>query len=239
MLEWPQAAALLAGRFWPGPLTLVLPKQPHVPDAVTAGLPTVGIRMPNHPVALELIREAGVPIAAPSANPFAQLSPTEAAHVRSSLERAVDYILDGGPAQVGIESTVLSLAGEARLLRPGMISRAAIEALIGPVSLAGSVEGAHPSPGLHKKHYAPATPLHVVRNGSLPQKGRGAYLWQRHPAPASIDLRMPDTPREYAAALYRTLQDLDRQGLDWIAVEAPPDDADWEAIHDRLTRACV
>jgi L-threonylcarbamoyladenylate synthase len=193
--------------------------------------------MPNHPLALELIREAGVPIAAPSANAFTRLSPTDAVHVRAALEADVDYILDGGPAPVGIESSVLSVAGEPRLLRPGMISRAEIESVIGPVSLAGSIERAHPSPGLHKKHYAPATPLHLVRNASLPQRGRGAYLWHRHPAGAALLVRMPSTPQEYAAALYRTLHDLDRQRLDWIAVEAPPDDAEWAAINDRLMRA--
>src|SRR5215831_13572708 len=133
--EWPVAAEVLAGRYWPGPLTLVVPKLPVVPDIVTGGLPTVALRMPAHPLALELIRTAGVPIAAPSANRFTELSPTAAAHVPESL---ADFTLDGGPAQVGIESTVLSLAGEPVLLRPGIILLPEIEALIGPVRTASA-----------------------------------------------------------------------------------------------------
>src|SRR5438270_1210329 len=157
--EWPPAAETLARAYWPGPLTLIVPKRPEVPDIVTAGLDTVGLRMPRHPLALELIRAAGVPVAAPSANRFTELSATTADHVRQSLGDAVDCVLDGGPTQVGIESTVISLAGPPVLLRPGMISREEIEALIGPVGTAGAVEGAHPSPGMHPRHYAPRTTL--------------------------------------------------------------------------------
>src|SRR5271155_916117 len=132
--EWPERAEKLAAKFWPGPLTLVLPKQPHVPDRLTAGLDTVGIRMPAHPIAQALIREAGVPIAAPSANLFGALSPTSAHHVRDGLGNSVSMVLDGGRTTVGIESTVLSLAGpEAVLLRPGMVTQQEIEAVIGPV----------------------------------------------------------------------------------------------------------
>src|ERR1700690_3732720 len=145
VLEWPAAADLLARRYWPGPLTLVLPKQPSIPDIVTAGLSTVGLRVPAHPLALALIRAAGVPIAAPSANPFTALSPTTAEHVRQSLGDAVDLVLDGGPATVGIESTVLSLAAaEPVLLRPGVIPLPEIELLIGPMRVAESgAAGAH------------------------------------------------------------------------------------------------
>ena len=141
--EWPEHAEKLARKFWPGPLTLVLPKQPHVPDRLTAGLDTVGIRMPAHPIALELIRESGVPIAAPSANRFTELSPTTAQHVRDGLGDRVAMILDGGRTTVGIESTVLSLAGpDAVLLRPGMVTQQEIEAVIGPVrALAAAPEG--------------------------------------------------------------------------------------------------
>src|SRR5258706_931692 len=132
--DWPENAEKLARKFWPGPLTLVLPKQPHVPDRLTAGLDTVGIRVPSNAIALALIREAGVPIAAPSANRFAELSPTTAEHVRESLGDRVAMVLDGGRTTVGIESTVLSLASPgAILLRPGMVSQAEIEAIIGPV----------------------------------------------------------------------------------------------------------
>jgi L-threonylcarbamoyladenylate synthase len=239
--EWPMSAETLSRRYWPGPLTLVLEKQPKVPDLVTAGLPTVAVRMPSHPLALALISEAGLPIAAPSANRFTELSPTTAEHVRKSLGDSVDLILDGGPTAVGIESTVLSLAdGRAGILRPGMISRTEIEALIGPVDGA-TIEtpqaGPHPSPGMHNRHYSPATPLHLVRGGELPQRGRGAYLWINHPANAAHSVRMPQDPTGYAAVLYDKLHQIDRLRLDWIAVERPPETPEWAGINDRLQRS--
>src|SRR5271165_6982028 len=155
--EWPERAERLARKFWPGPLTLVLPKQLHVPDRLTAGLDTVGVRMPANAIAQALIREAGVPIAAPSANLFTQLSPTTAQHVRDSLGDRVAMVLDGGRTTVGIESTVLSIAGSgATLLRPGMVTQQEIEAVIGPIEALGPVaNGAHASPGLHRRHYSP------------------------------------------------------------------------------------
>ena len=225
--EWPAAAETLARAYWPGPLTLVVAKQPAVPDIVTAGLGTVGLRMPAHPLALELIRAAGVPIAAPSANRFTQLSPTTAEHVRRSLGDAVDCILDGGATTVGIESTVLSVAGSAVLLRPGMISRQEIESRIGPVALAGAVEGAHPSPGMHARHYSPRT--RVILGGPL-ASGRGAFLWIAHPAAAARTIRMPGAAEEYAVALYATLHELDDEGLDWIAIEPPPEGVEWDGV---------
>jgi L-threonylcarbamoyladenylate synthase len=236
--EWPDAADRLVERFWPGPLTLVLPKSARVPDRVTAGLDTVGIRMPRHPIALELIREAGVPIAAPSANRFSQLSPTTAQHVREALGDRIAMVLDGGPTQVGIESTVLSLAGPvARLLRPGMISQAQIEEVIGPIEMGGAAsQESHPSPGMHRKHYSPATRLLVVDDGVLPS-GRGAYLWIHGPAPAGRSIQMPADPHAYAARLYEVLHQLDAEGFDWIAVERPPSDMMWAGILDRLERA--
>ena len=235
---WPEAAERLAHWFWPGPLTMVLPKSDRVPLIVTGGLPTVGVRMPSHPVALELIREAGVPIAAPSANPFSSLSPTEPEHVRHSLDGAVDFILDAGETEVGIESTVLSLAGpEPVLLRPGIITKDDIEDVIGEIQMGGPVGDVHPSPGLHRRHYSPRTPLVLVRKGQLPATGRGAYLWMRFPADAARTVVMPARPKDYAAKLYRVLHEVDRQGWDWIAVEAPPDDARWAGILDRLRRA--
>jgi L-threonylcarbamoyladenylate synthase len=225
--EWPERAEKLAAKFWPGPLTLVLPKLPHVPDRLTAGLDTVGVRMPAHSIALALIQEAGVPIAAPSANPFTELSPTTAQHVRDGLGDRVAMVLDGGRTTVGIESTVLSLAGSrAVLLRPGMVTKAEIEAVIGPVELLGiSNEGSHASPGLHARHYSPKTPLVLVAPGQLPVAGRGTLL------------RMPDNPREYAAVLYERLHTADAQGWDWIAIEQPPRTDEWSAIRDRLERA--
>jgi L-threonylcarbamoyladenylate synthase len=224
---WPEAAETLARRYWPGPLTLVVPKRPTIPDIVTAGLPTVGLRMPAHPLALELVRTAGVPIAAPSANRFTELSPSAAGHIPPQL---ADYVIDGGPARVGIESVVLSLVGAPTLLRPGAISLPEIEALIGPVSLGVAPgEGPHPSPGMHPRHYSPATPLYVLGPGAQPPEGDGAWL--------RIGREMPANPSDYAAALYETLHRLDKQGLAWIAVERPPDAPEWAGVLDRLLHA--
>jgi L-threonylcarbamoyladenylate synthase len=238
--RWPEQADRLARAYWPGPLTLVLPKQPSIPDVVTAGLNTVGIRMPAHSVALALLEKAGVPIAAPSANRFTELSPTRAEHVEKTLGDAADMILDGGPTSVGIESTVLSLAGERPvLLRAGMVSQAEIEALIGPVATAGAVDdaAAHSSPGMHKRHYSPRTRLILVENGALPALGRGAYLWIGHNAAAAKRVAMPGDAAGYAAVLYDTLHRLDAEHWDWIAVEKPPADPEWAAVTDRLRRA--
>jgi len=230
-LKWPAAAECLARHYWPGPLTLVLLKRPVIPDMVTAGLATVGLRVPAHPMALALIRAAGVPIAAPSANLFTQLSPTTAEHVRRSLGDAVDLVLDGGPAAVGIESTVLSLAGaQPVLLRPGIIPLPEIESLIGPVGAASqSGAGSHASPGMHPRHYSPRTPLWLLAKGEEPPPGQGAWL--------RLGREMPAAPRAYAAALYGALHRLDSLGLDWIAVERPPDSPEWGGVVDRLTRA--
>ena len=225
--EWPESAETLARRYWPGPLTLVVPKRPTIPDIVTAGLPTVGLRMPAHPLALELIRAAGVPIAAPSANRFTELSPSAAGHIPPEL---ADYVIDGGPARVGIESVVLSLVGPPTLLRPGAISLPEIEAIIGPVSLGSTPdEGPHPSPGMHPRHYRPATPLYVLGPGAQPPEGDGAWL--------RIGQEMPANASDYAAAIYETLHRLDKQGLPWIAVERPPDDPEWAGVLDRLLHA--
>jgi len=239
--EWPEKAETLVRRFWPGPLTLVLPKQPHVPDRLTSGLDTVGIRMPSNAIALELIRESGVPIAAPSANVFAKISPTNAQHVRETMGDRVAMVLDGGPTTVGIESTVLSLAGAgAVLLRPGMVTRQQIEDVIGSIQLATTAaESAHRSPGMHRRHYSPATPLVLIEDGKLPTRGRGAYLWIRQPAQAALSIQMPEDPGGYAAKLYAALHDADAEHLDWIAVEKPPQDPAWAAILDRLERAAA
>ena len=228
---WPPAAETLARRYWPGPLTLVVPKRAQIPDIVTAGLPTVGLRMPAHPLALELIRAAGVPIAGPSANRFTELSPTAAGHVPELL---ADYVLDGGPSRVGIESTVLSLVASPVLLRPGVIPLPEIEALIGSVETAAApgperTPGPHASPGMHPRHYRPATPLYLLDPGEHPPPGHGAWLRIGH--------EMPADPLEYAAVLYETLHRLDAQRLDWIAVERPPEAPEWAGVLDRLRRA--
>jgi L-threonylcarbamoyladenylate synthase len=227
--EWPEKAEKLARRFWPGPLTLVLPKQPHIPDTLTAGLDTVGIRVPANEIALALIKEACLPLAAPSANRFSELSPTTAQHVRDAMGDRVAMVLDGGRTTVGIESTVLSLAGpEAILLRPGMISQAQIEEVIGPVRVQQVVTGsAHPSPGLHRRHYSPKTPLILVRPGQPPSGGHG------------VRLQMPTDPSQFAAVLYERLHQADSENWDWIEIELPPDDPAWTAIRDRLERAAA
>lgn len=233
VLDWPAAADRLVRRYWPGPFTLVLPKQQSIPDIVTAGIGTVGLRVPSHPIALALIREAGVPIAAPSANPFTELSPTTAEHVRQSLGDAVDLVLDGGPSTVGIESTVLSLAGgEPVLLRAGIIPLPEIEGLIGPVRLsAPGTEGPHAAPGMHPRHYRPRTPLVLLNAGDPPPAGRGIWLRRGR--------EMPAEPVPYAALLYAELHRLDTQSLDWIAVETPPDTPEWAGVRDRLKRAAT
>jgi L-threonylcarbamoyladenylate synthase len=223
-LHWPKAAEKLARRFWPGPLTIVVPKQPTIPDIVTAGLPSVGLRIPAHPVAIALLQAAKIPLAAPSANRFMQLSPTTAEHVRSGLGDKVDMILDGGPCSIGIESTVISFAGLVpKMLRPGMISQPEIEAVIGPIETGNGAE----SPGQHPRHYSPRTPVIL---GDSPQHGKGVR----------IDFtNMPATPGAYAERLYSILHDLDQQRLDWIAIELPPDTPDWAGVRDRLNRAAA
>jgi L-threonylcarbamoyladenylate synthase len=227
--EWPAAAETLARRYWPGPLTLVLPKREVIPDVVTAGLKTVGVRMPAHEMALELIRAARLPIAAPSANRFTELSPTAAGHVGAEL---ADYVLDGGPARVGIESTVLSLVERPILLRPGVIPLPEIESLIGRVEPAGAPgAGGHASPGMHARHYRPRTPLYLLGAGDRAPAGRGAWL--------RIGLEMPADPLAYASVLYETLHRLDGEGFDWIAVERPPETPEWAGVLDRLRRAAA
>jgi len=221
-IEWPDQAERLARRFWPGPLTIVVPKQPHMPDIVTAGLPSIGLRIPAHPVAKALLEAAQIPIAAPSANRFTELSPTSAEHVRRSLGKKVEMILDGGPCTVGIESTVISLNGSIpRILRPGMITQTQIEEVIGLVETGGGAE----SPGQHPRHYSPRTRIVF---GTPPDSGRGVHL----------DLAaMPGTPAAYGESLYRVLHDLDQQNYDWIAIELPPNTPEWAGIRDRLIRA--
>jgi L-threonylcarbamoyladenylate synthase len=230
--EWPPLAEELARQWWPGPLTLVLPKKSRMPDNVTAGLPTVGVRMPNHPIALALIEEAGVPVAAPSANRFTGLSPTTAEHVRAVFGNVLP-VLEGGPCAVGIESTVVAIEnGKLKLLRPGMISLGEIER-----TAAQGAGAPHPAPGMHEKHYSPRTQLILVRGASeLPDRA-GAYVWRVALGPAARAVRMPLDPEPYAAELYRVLHQLDAENWPWIAVEMPPDAPDWSAIRDRLSRA--
>jgi L-threonylcarbamoyladenylate synthase len=252
--KWSERADRLAKRFWPGPLTLVLPTaersetQPKrtIPGIVTANLPTIGLRMPAHPIAQALIEAAGFPLAAPSANRFTELSPTTADHVRRSLGNDVDFVLDGGPCEVGIESTVLSLVGPRPvLLRPGGVSRTELEAIIGEVGdieSAGEVlAGSHPSPGMHPRHYSPNTVLYLVSSGKSPDEGRGIYLQYRNrPSGSNATIhRMPLSAASYAATLYEVLHQADDGNYDWIAVDIPPNTPEWEGIQDRLKRAAA
>ncbi len=242
--EWPARAEALAAAFWPGPLTLVLPKSTAIPDRVTAGLPTVGLRVPSHPVARALIEASGVPIAAPSANLFMGVSPTDAAHVRASLGEAADLILEGGPSEVGLESTVLSLvSGKAAILRAGMIARHQIEAVIGPlegkeVTEAGA-NAAHPSPGMHPRHYSPRTPLLIAAGEDPVPAGRVVRLWWKREPAEGRGIQLPSDAAGYAREFYRALHLADECRSQYIIVEAPPVGEEWEAIWDRLRRAAA
>ncbi len=248
--DWPQVAGELADAFWPGPLTLVLPKRVDVPDAVTASLDTVAVRMPAHSVALELIRQAGVPVAAPSANRYTEVSPTRAEHVLESLGDAVDVIVDAGPTEVGVESTVLSLVGERpEILRTGMVTREDIEKVAPQVVYAGPVQPdehqSRPSPGLARKHYAPRAELRVIDDIdtllALVGAAEDAAWVVLEPfggtGPRGPVVVMGGDPNAYAQNLYGVLRDLDRRGVDTILVERPPQGERWRAIHDRLSRA--
>lgn len=244
--EWPEAARRLAERFWPGPLTLVLPRALGVPDAVTAGGPTVGVRVPAHPVALALLHQAGVPVAAPSANRSGQLSPTRAEHVMEGLGDWIDAIVDGGPTTGGIESTVLGLVGTPRLLRPGLVSVADIEAVIGPIEQRPvQAKGPLPSPGLLERHYAPRTPLSVSEDAVelcrrlLAEGVAVGLLTHAEAAEGVVVERLPAEPVGYAAGLYDALHRLDRMGLGRIVVTAVPDGEAWLAVRDRLRRAAT
>jgi len=241
--EWPDAAERLAARFWPGPLTLIVPKAPEVPDAVTAGLATVGLRVPAHPVARRLLELAGVPIAAPSANPFTRLSATHAEHVRTGFGDRIEHVLDGGQTPIGIESTVVSFAEKTpRLLRPGAIPMTAVRRLVPDLLVAGAspaTEGAHESPGQHRRHYSPRTPVLLLPHEAAAPAGNGAWLHRnnKRDEPRIVNVAMPDDAAGYAAMLYATLHDLDSRRLEWIAIESLPDDEAWDAIRDRLDRA--
>lgn len=241
----PRSEALRA-RFWPGPLTLVLPKAGDVPDLATSGLSTVAVRMPAHPVALDLIRAAGFPLAAPSANPFGRLSPTTAAHVQGHFTAGIELILDGGPCAVGVESTIISLAGEtATLLRAGGIPREAIEAVIGPIAAASATAERPQAPGQLPGHYAPRTPLRILADGEAPDPGgsRVGYLAFRHgPARpyAAVEILSPTGDlREAAARLFACLHRLDAAGLQGILAEKVPETGLGEAIMDRLRKAAA
>ncbi len=239
---WPASAAALTAAFWPGPLTLVLPRSERVPDIVTGGGPTVALRSPAHPVARALIEVAGMPIAAPSANRSSELSPTRAEHVRAGLDGRIDAILDGGPTTAGIESTVVDLSGIVpRLLRPGPIPLAMLEALVGPFAMFDpSSSGPLPSPGMLERHYSPHTTLLCLESIDV-EMLMGRNIGAIVPAPTGvsgvIERVIIPTPEAYAERLYDLLHELDGLGLDGIVAWMPPDRPEWLALRDRLRRA--
>jgi L-threonylcarbamoyladenylate synthase len=257
--DWPPAAAAIARDLWPGPVTVVVPRAARVPAIVTAGGDTVALRCPGQPLARQLIARAGLPLAAPSANRSERLSPTTAQHVLAGLGNRVDLILDAGPCERGIESTVIDCTtSPPRILRPGPLARADLEAVIGsavdggaerPAAEAAGVPAR--SPGRRPRHYAPATPLELpadppARVADLLAGGRRVgwlVLAPDHRARALaaagdlVAVPMPADPAAYARQLFATLHALDQRQLDRIVVDPPPPDEAWQAVRDRLDRA--
>lgn len=246
---WNDAAERLSHAFWPGPLTLVLPKADAIPEGVTAGLPTVAVRVPGHLVANSLLAAAGIPVAAPSANRSTQLSPTTGEHVLRSLGDAVDLILDAGPTPIGIESTVVDVTTSTpTLLRPGSITLDELMRVVGRVDQTthAAGESARPAPGMLEKHYAPRAKVFLVAPQDVGVRVEheranglrvGALVVHASVEPTSEIIIMPADPAAYAAALYASLHTLDDAGCDVIVVEKLPETNAWLAVRDRLTRA--
>jgi len=262
----PETALKLAHRFWPGPLAMILNKKTEVSPTVTGGQQTVGLRMPDHPVALALLKRFGGGIAAPSANRFCRISPTQAKHVSEELGDAVDMILDGGACQVGVESTIIDLSGsKPRLLRPGHITRQEIEAVLQTELMTPPALNTAPdpdrlsanttaleirAPGMMTVHYAPTTPAIRCSAEQLPDKIRQLIADGKRIGLLSYQLeimeinqirvlRLPEQAGNYAQSLYAALRELDNLQLDLILVEQPPQTASWQAINDRLSKAAV
>ena len=258
--EWPASASRLVERFWPGPLTLVLPKQPVIPDVATADGPTVALRCPATDCTRRLIELVGVPLAAPSANRSNYLSPTRTEHLEPELLAQVDFVLDAGPCTGGIESTVVDLTeAQVRLLRPGLVTRERLETLLGPIAVGPRAGTFTPrSPGQLARHYAPRTPLFlfskardvlrrlhelqpanqrigVVGFGQA-KSGRSSGKLRFHPAVTRVQWLLDD-PDGYANRIYEVLHELDRQRLDSILLLLPPAEPAWLAVRDRLLRA--
>jgi L-threonylcarbamoyladenylate synthase len=246
--EVPDFAAALADAFWPGPLTLVLPRSDLVPDAVTGGLPTVGLRVPAQPVALELLAAFGGGVAAPSANRFGRVSPTRAEHVRSDLGAAVDLILDGGPCRLGVESTIVDCSGiEPRVLRPGGVPVESLEGVLG-YKLTMVIDGSVRAPGMLASHYAPSARVEVLTAEAVPARaGELVALGQRvgilapgrvMGLPAGVEALPPTgSPVAYAQCLYQRLREADRRGVEVLLAVPPPETGVGTAVADRLRRA--
>lgn len=245
----PEKAQRLADAFWPGPLTLVLPKQSSIPELITAGKDTVAVRMPNHPMTLELLNQLDFPLAAPSANPFGSISPTTAQHVENYFKDAIKMVLDGGPCQRGIESTIIGFEGEEPIIyRLGSTSIEAIETIVGPIQIKNKKEIAPDAPGMLDRHYAPKTRTILVDDLSdaiqkYTDKRIGVLAFSKpleHNAIVfQIVLSESTDLQEAASKLYDALHQLDKQELDIIIAERFPDKGLGKSINDRLQRATV
>jgi L-threonylcarbamoyladenylate synthase len=245
--EVPALARRLAEAFWPGPLTLILRKQPHVRAAVTGGQDTVGLRCPAHPLALEVIRRLGGGVAAPSANRFGRISPTSAAHVRDEFGAKVPIVLDGGECEVGIESTIVDVSGATpRILRPGKLGKAELEAVVGPVCEGAAGDSPRVS-GALASHYAPHTRTELMTREELGERARRCRaqgqsvlaLTVGRPVEGVDGRVLADDADAYGHDLYAALRELDARRADRLLVEAPPARRDWFAVLDRLARAAA
>jgi L-threonylcarbamoyladenylate synthase len=244
-VDIPDLARALAGDLWPGPLTLVLRRADHVPDAATGGLDTVGLRVPAHPLALELLQAFGEGIAAPSANRFGRVSPTTADAVRSDLGDDVDLVLDGGPCTVGVESTIVDCTGEeVHILRQGGVTAAMVARITGMQPVIG---GSTPAPGTLDAHYAPDATVRAIAAGELdalvadtPRAGLLGLAADIHDVPAGwVTLATPADVEEYASVLYAALREADAMGLPVVVAVLPPEDGVGVAVRDRLSRAAA
>jgi L-threonylcarbamoyladenylate synthase len=259
-VRWPEAAERLAVAFWPGPLTVVVDRAGHVPGALSGGGPSVAVRAPSHPVARALLQALGEPVAAPSANRYQGVSPTLASHVVKELGDAVDLVIDAGPCDAGIESTVVDVRGGVpHVLRPGALDVARLREIVPGIIVppaesapgAASASAPRASPGLDARHYSPRTPLELVAgaDGALARAAALAASGARvglvrigvgggAPAAGVVVRELPGIPAAYAEALYRTLHDLDESRLDRMVVEDVPRDSEaWLAVADRLLKA--
>ena len=241
--EIPEEAKTLAAKFWPGPLTLILKRSAKAQDFVTGGQDNVGLRVPSHPVAQELLRTFGDGVAAPSANLFGNVSPTSARHVRDDFPGQIDLILEGGSSEVGIESTIVDLSGaDPVLLRPGGISKVQLEEVLNSGITEKNPDSPRHSGGL-ERHYAPKTPARLLPSHALDaaiagREGAVAVLaFSRPDERVEYWIRMPREPQAYAQRLYAALRELDGAQCETILIETPPETAEWTAVRDRLSRA--
>jgi L-threonylcarbamoyladenylate synthase len=247
-LEWardiPEAARKLAAKFWPGPLTMILRRSDRAKDFVTGGQDSVGLRVPSHPVAQALLRAFGGGVAAPSANEFGRISATTAQHVRGDLAGKVDLVLEGGPSEIGIESTIVDLTSGVVLLRPGRISRDEIEKQLNVKVTSPDSSSPRHSGGL-ERHYAPKTPALLVPphelDAEIARRGARVAVLAFSKPDERVDfwIRMPREPQAYARRLYAALRELDSAGCETILIETPPETPPWTAVRDRLSRVAA